>query len=149
MFGATVDRDFTRNFLISCGAHALLVAIAFLGGSFIMRVFNVNDEVEIIRSSVRVDVVGMPKFTVKELKAMQAEAVPKPEPIEVQGTKTEAKTESEDVIKKGDLVIEEKAPKKKPSFMNLVSDYSNKKVAPKEKKKGGSESDHYIEVYNY
>lgn len=109
------DREFTKNFLISCGVHLLLVLVAYLFGSSIMKVFNANNNVEIIRSSVRVDVVGMPKFTVKELKEMQAEPVAKAEP-EPEGAKAEvkAKDEAEDVIKKDDLVIEEKgAPKKK------------------------------------
>lgn len=135
----TVERDFTKNFLISCGAHALLVLIAYFGGSTLMKMFNVNDKVEIIRSSVRVDVVGMPKFTVKELKEIQAEPVAKPLP-EPEGAKAAAKVSEPDVIKKGDLVIKEKgapaASKKKSSFLNMISDYSNKKVAPSEKKKG-------------
>lgn len=133
----TADRDFNKNFLISCGAHVAFFLIAYVGGSAIVKIFNLNQNVEIIHSSVRVDVVGMPKFTVKELKAMQAEPVAKPEP-EPQGAKVEAKAETEDVIKKDDLVIEEKgeAPKKKPSFMNLVTDYSTKKVAPTERKQG-------------
>lgn len=139
MYSASADRDnFTKNFLISCGAHALLVLIAWFGGSTIMKLMNVNDNVEIIRSSVRVDVVGMPKFTVKELKAMQAEPVAKPEP-EPEGAKKEEKVTdtAEDVIKKDDLVIKEKGEtKKKSSFMNLVSDYSSKKVTATDKKKG-------------
>lgn len=137
----SADRDFNKNFLISCGAHVAFFLIAYVGGTAIVKIFNLNEKVEIIHSSVRVDVVGMPKFTVKELKAMQAEPVAKPEP-EPEGAKVEAKAETEDVIKKDDLVIEEKgpAPKKKPSFMNLVSDYSSKKVAPTERKQGTKNS---------
>lgn len=143
MSSSTLGQDnFAKNFLISCGAHALLVLIAWFGGSTIMQIMGVNDKVEIIRSSVRVDVVGMPKFTVKELKAMQAEPVAKPEP-EPQGAKVEVKPKetAEDVINKGDLVIQEKGEvKKKPSFLNLVSDYSSKKVSTTEKKKGAKAS---------
>jgi hypothetical protein len=110
MFSDTVmDRNFTKNFLVSCGVHALLVLIAYFGGSTILQVFKLNNNVEIIRASVRVDVVGMPKFTVKELKEMQAEPVAKPEP-EPEGAKVETKVKEEapDVIKKDDLVIQEK-----------------------------------------
>lgn len=136
MLDSTMDREFTKNFLISCGAHVLLVAFAFLGGQLVMSVFKSNNDVEIIRSAVRVDVVGMPKFTVQELKAMQ-EAERKAEAVEVQGKKEETKTETEDVIKKDDLVIQEEGKSKsKTSFMNLISDYSSKKVAKKENKKG-------------
>jgi len=136
-----MDRDFTKNFLISCGVHAFLVLLAYFAGSTILKIFNVNDNVEIIHSSVRVDIVGMPKFTVKELREMQAEPVAKPEP-EVQGAKAETKVQDEapDVIKKDDLVIQEKSNKKKTSFMNLITDYSSKKVAPSENKKGKQKS---------
>lgn len=136
------DREFNKNFLISCGVHAGLFLFAYIAGTSILKIFKSNDNVEIIHSSVRVDVVGMPKFTVKELKAMQAEPVAKPEP-EPQGAKVETKVEVEDVIKKDDLVIQEKAavvPKKKPSFMNLVTDYSSKKVSASDKKKGAKAS---------
>jgi TonB family protein len=142
MFSDTVmDRNFTKNFLVSCGVHALLVLIAYFGGSTILQVFKLNNNVEIIRASVRVDVVGMPKFTVKELKEMQAEPVAKPEP-EPEGAKVETKVKEEapDVIKKNDLVIQEKGEKKKSSFMNLISDYSSKKVAPSDRKKGTTKS---------
>ncbi len=68
MFSETMmDRDFTKNFLISCGVHALLLLFAYLAGSSLFNFFNTNNNVEIIQSSVRVDVVGMPKFTVQEL----------------------------------------------------------------------------------
>jgi outer membrane biosynthesis protein TonB len=142
MFSETMsDRDFTKNFLISVGVHVLLVLFAFLGSSAIMNVFKLNNNVEIIRSAVRVDVVGMPKFTIKELREMQAEPVAKPEP-EPEGAKveTKAKDETPDVIKKDDIVIQEKGAKKKSSFMNLITDYSSKKVAPSERKKGTSKS---------
>lgn len=128
------DRDFSKNFLISFGVHVLFFLLAFAGGKVISKVFS-NGDVEVIRSSVRVDVVGMPKFTVQELKKMQAEPVAPAEPEVAKGVKEETKTETPDVIKKDDLVIQEEG-KKKESFLNMLSDYSSKKVAPKEKKKG-------------
>ena len=128
MFGTLENRDFYRHFFISLGVHVLLILIAYLGGSVIVDVFHLNQNVEIIRASVRVDVVGMPKFTVQELKTIQAEAVPKAEP-EPKGEEVEkkAKIDSPDLIKKDDLVIQEKGEKKKSSFMSLISDYSSKK----------------------
>ena len=135
-----MDRNFAKNFLISCGAHVLLLIIAFLAGTTIAKIFD-NGNVEIIQAAVRVDVVGMPKFTIKELREMQAAPVAKAEP-EPQGAKVETKVEDEtpDEIKKDDLVIEEKGAKKKSSFMNLITDYSSKKVAPSERKKGTAKS---------
>lgn len=95
-----------------------------------------NNDVEIIRSSVRVDVVGMPKFTIQELKKMEAQPIVEKEPEVAKGVKEETKTETEDVIKKDDLVIQEKG-KKKASFLNILNDYSSKKVtAAKVEKKG-------------
>jgi colicin import membrane protein len=135
MFTGAFDREFNKNFLVSLGAHALLVLLSFAGGKLVTSVFN-NGDVEVIRASVRVDVVGMPKFTVQELKKMQAEPVPQNEPEIAKGSKVETKTETEDVIKKDDLVIQEEGKKKKSSFLNILNDYSAKKVAPKVREKG-------------
>ncbi len=128
------DRDFNKNFILSLGAHGLLVLLSFIGGEFIEKAFR-NNDIEIIRSSVRVDVVGMPKFTVQELKKMQAEPIVENEPEVAKGVKEETKTETEDVIKKDDLVIQEEG-KKKESFLNILNDYSSKKVTAKVEKKG-------------
>lgn len=105
-----------------------------MSGEFISKAFQSKD-VEIIRSSVRVDVVGMPKFTVQELKKMQAEPVIEKAPEVVQGAKEETKTQADDVIKKDDLVIQEEGKEKK-SFLNMLNNYSSKKVSPKAEKKG-------------
>lgn len=133
------QKDFNKSFLISLGMHILLVALALLGGQLMNKIFGSGD-VEIIRSAIRVDVVGMPKFTVQELKDLEQKAADLPkEPEIAKGEKVEAKPEVEDVIKKDDLVIQEvdkDKPKKKSSFLNVLSEYSNKKVAPKEQKKG-------------
>ena len=130
----TLDRDFNKNFLISLGAHVLIFALLLSGGELIKKIFKYND-VEIIRSSVRVDVVGMPKFTIQELKKMEAQPVVEAKPEEVKGKKEETKAEADDVIKKDDLVIQEQG-KKKASFLNLLNDYSSKKVSAKTEKKG-------------
>jgi colicin import membrane protein len=130
----SLDQDFNRNFLVSFGAHLVFFFLVFAGGEVITKVFRSKD-VEIITSSVRVDVVGMPKFTVQELKKMQAEPIAEAEPEVARGKTEETKTETVDVIKKDDLVIQEEG-KKKESFLNLLTDYSNKKVSAKVEKKG-------------
>ncbi|MCM2350091.1 MAG: cell envelope integrity protein TolA [Bacteriovoracaceae bacterium] len=138
MVKQSYDRDFNKNFLISFGVHVILLFLAFAGGELISKAFR-NNDVEVIRSSVRVDVVGMPKFTIQELKKMQAEPIaPTPEPQIAKGKAEETKTETEDIIKKDDLVIQEEGKKKKASFLNLLNDYSNKKVTAKVEKKGTS-----------
>jgi TonB family protein len=132
------DRDFNKKFLVSFGIHCLFFLLAFVGGEVVSRVFKSND-VEIIRSAVRVDVVGMPKFTIQELKKMEAQPVIEKEPEVAKGKKEETVTETEDVIKKDDLVIQEEGKKKaKASFLNMLNDYSSKKVSAKVEKKGNA-----------
>ncbi len=134
MNSETANQDFLKNFLISFGGHALLVLLSFAGTKVISTYFKTGD-IEIIKSAVRVDVVGMPKFTIQELKNMDPEVALKPAEELAQGKPEETKPEAEDVIKKDDLVIEESG-KKKNSFLNLINDYSKKKISPTDKKKG-------------
>ncbi len=137
MTGTDDSKDFNRSLVISFGCHVLIFFLSLATGKLISTIFKSND-VEIIRSSVRVDVVGMPKFTIQELRDMQKVAdLPKVEE-KAPGVKDETvvKTEAEDVIKKDDIVIQEEGKKKKASFLNLLSDYSNKKVTAKEQPKG-------------
>lgn len=135
MSSQTIDRDFAKNFGISLGVHLVFALIAFAGGEILTKVFP-NGDVEIIRSSVRVDVVGMPKFTIQELKKMEAQPLIEKEPEVAKGVKEETTPETEDVIKKDDLVIQEQG-KKKASFLNILKDASSQKVtATKVEKKG-------------
>lgn len=138
-----VDTDntpsFTKQFLVSCAVHGCLLLLAATVGKVVSTIWKTND-IEVIRSSVRVDVVGMPKFTIQELKEMEKNAVDLPkEPEAVKSPeKVEAKPETEDVIKKDDLVIQEQGKekeKKKTSFLNSLSDYAKKDVK-KDTKKG-------------
>lgn len=137
MFSDTDNQNFNKDFLVSLGVHSILLLLAFAGGEVMNKMFR-NNDVEIIRSSVRVDVVGMPKFTVQELKKMEAQPIVEAQPEVAKGVKEETKTETEDVIKKDDLVIEEATKKKKASFLNMINDYSSKKVTAKVEKKGES-----------
>lgn len=139
MFANTLDREFNKNFMISFGVHCLLLLLCLAGGQIVSKVFK-NNDVEVINASVRVDVVGMPKFTVQELKKMQAEPVIENEPEVAKGAKEETKKEAEDVINKDDLVIQEASKKKKASFLNMLNDYSNKKVTTKKVQEKGSQA---------
>jgi TonB family protein len=132
------EQNLSKNFIVSLVGHLAICLLAYGSGQLISKVFK-NNDIEVIRSSVRVDVVGMPKFTVQELKALEREPMKPAEPEEVKGVKEETvvKTEVQDVIKKDDLVIEEKGNEKtKKSFLNILNDYSSKKVTAKENKKG-------------
>lgn len=128
--------DFNKSFGISLTAHAVFIILAFLSGKIISKVFT-NNDVEIINSSIRVDVVGMPKFTVQELKALQREPIAPKEPEVAKGPKEEVVKATEDVIKKDDIVIQEKG-KPKTSFLSIINDASTKKVAPKAQTKGAA-----------
>jgi colicin import membrane protein len=135
VFSNSLDRDFSKNFGLSLGAHVIFFLLAFTGGKILSSVFP-NGDVEIIRASVRVDVVGMPKFTIQELKKMEARPLTEQEPKIAKGAQTEAKAEVEDVIKKDDLVIQEQR-KKKASFLNILNEASNQKVTAKKVDKKG------------
>ena len=129
----------SKSFLLSLGLHVAVVALAVVGSELIQKIFG-NNDIEIIRSSIRVDVVGMPKFTVQELKELEKKSaeIPK-EPEVAKGEKAPTKTDSEDVIKDGDLVIQEKGKeKKKSSFLSTLNEYSNKKIDKKNTKTGKS-----------
>jgi len=139
MFFLKEEDNFNKNLLLSAGVHVILFLFAFLFGKILQHTFKGSDNVEIIRASVRVDVVGMPKFTIKELRELERKQDMATQPEVVQGGKIETKKEEADVINKNDLVIEEKTKeKKKNSFMNIINDYSSKKLATKEQVKGES-----------
>lgn len=135
MLNTHLEQDIKKSFLISFGAHTLLLFLAVMTTKFLVGPSEKrNLEIEIIQSSVRVDVVGMPKFTVQELKEMQRNAAPiepeaKPEAAAPKVSEVAKVEVKEDIIKEGDLVIEQQ--KKKDDFKNLLSSYSSKKVERK------------------
>lgn len=99
---------------------AVVLLILILNYTMGLNLFDMKDssrKVEIIQSAVRVDVVGMPKLTVKELKEAVVETSVKGEEKEVQG-KEETSDESS-------------------SFSSFLNQYSQKKIdLPRAKKKG-------------
>lgn len=144
MYSDQLEQEkFWKNLGLSLGVHAAFIIIAVLVGKLSFSLFN-NDKVEIIHSSVRVDVVGMPKYTIQELKEIQKQIANDPVPQEAPAKGKEEvvtkKEEAPDVIKEGDLVIKEKdKDAKKKSLSNLLANYSDKKVKAKELKKGTRE----------
>lgn len=132
----------SKNFLLSLGLHVAVITVVALGSELIHKIFG-NNDIEIIRSSIRVDVVGMPKFTIQELRELEkksAEIPKEPEVAKGEKAPTKVDTDTEDVIKKDDLVIQEAGKeKKKKSFLSTLNEYSNKKIAKKETKTGKSQ----------
>jgi colicin import membrane protein len=86
-----------------------------------------SKDVEILKSSVRVDVVGMPKYTLQELKKMTMEDFQQQEPTFKEEPKEEVGGSEKVVFKK---------ETKKINVNNLLAGFSNRKInAPKVKKK--------------
>ena len=139
------QQKFWKNLGLSLVGHGLFILIALLVGKLSFSLFGGNEKIEIIRAAVRVDVVGMPKYTLQELKEIQKKIADDPiQPAEASKGAQEpvAKKEEpkEDVIKEGDLVIKEQdKTKKKSSLGSLLANYSDKKVKAKEVKQGSKE----------
>ena len=126
-----VDRSIKRLFIFSCLGHLGLVIFFFVGEKLNLISLSVleKENIRLAQASVRVDVVAMPKFTIKELKAMAEQEEVAPAPSEDNNV---AKVEEEK--DKGDEYLQEK---KKQDFMSMLKDISKKKVdqvkAPKKK----------------
>jgi len=111
---------FTNYFLVAIIIH--IVAFLCLYISHNIKLFNNPPEkVELIKSSVRVDVVAMPKFTVQELKKMKL--VPMSNKKEI---------EKNQKLKKEKIIEEKvKAATKKVNLNSLFGNLSKKDVVDK------------------
>jgi len=118
--------------------HITLIILAFLLQKITgLDLFHISKDaanLNIIQSSIRVDIVAMPKFTVQELKTMKIAPAESEHIIEVAPKPVKAKPIE---IKKDDIVIQKKV-KKKVDLSSLLSNLSKKKtqVNKKRKKKG-------------
>jgi colicin import membrane protein len=113
-----------KALLIHGGVLALLIILNLVGGISIFK--KSNQQLKVLEDVVRVDIVGMPKFTLEELKKMDvdlAKTAPEPE-VKVKETK--------EVIRKEDVVFEKKGKKK---FSDLLKKFSQRKVNKKKKQK--------------
>lgn len=110
------------------GHISLLVIFGVTRFIFDWNIFHNDDDkknIEIIQSSVRVDVVGLPKYTLKELKQMNLGASSKTEQDEIKTNTDTSKETSE---------IEFKKKSKKVDLSNILKNISNKNVAKKKSK---------------
>lgn len=107
--------------------HIALLCLSILF-SFVFKFkplkIEIKKDIDTIQTAVRVDVVGLPKHTLKELEKMDLAAAQS----EVDKT---IKNENNNETSK----IEFKKTKKKINMKNLLSRYSQKKVVKKQKKK--------------
>lgn len=126
-----------RSFYIHCAIALFTVA----GGKIVLTQQEKlrNENVELIRASVRVDMVAMPTHTLEELKAMTADDPPTPDPVkeEVKSepapeskpeVKEAAKENSKDDFQEAGKTEEEK----RQNFLTKLKQLSNKKL-PKKK----------------
>jgi TonB family protein len=121
-----------RSFAIHVTLIVLVVIVSYFQWSQGEKQRRLN--VKLVQSSVRVDVVAMPKKTFQELKALQEMGQTgsvEAEPVKAEPVKKEAAPES------GNEFIKEK---KKVSFQDMLKQYSNDKVEkskPSKKAKKG------------
>ncbi len=108
--------------------HCLLVVIAVVSTKLMFwNQENVRKtNLKLIESSVRVDMVAMPKFTIKELKTMDlgSEGEPEPTPKPLEKVKPIVDSKGPKFLKK----------KKKVNFMDMMKNLSKKKVVKSKKK---------------
>lgn len=126
--------EFKSSIMLAVALHLFLIMIAVIVGRVVQNKFQPDAAMEILRASVRVDVVGMPKYTLQELKAME---LPSESPSETPAPQEATKTEvTEAPPKPDDLVIPDEKKSTK-SFSNFLQEYSSKKVKTSTKTKPG------------
>jgi len=100
--------------------HVILISITFgISSLFDLNLFKIDikpSQVKVIQSSVRVDIVSMPKLTVQELKKMKNNPVEKI----IKGSEVK-KTSKDDIINPGDIIVK---VKKKINLKDLLSNLS-------------------------
>lgn len=126
-----------RSFYIHCA----IAMLTLVGGKIVITSAQKlrNENLELIKSSVRVDMVAMPTQTLEELKAMTPDQAATPEPVKEE-IKSEPAPESKPEVKeavkensKDDFQEAGKAVEdKRQSFLTKLKQLSNKKL-PKKK----------------
>lgn len=129
--------DLKSSLMLALALHCMILMIVFIVARILVPTVDPNAPLEILKASVRVDVVGMPKMTVQELKNLEANSTPPvadPKPVEASKTKA-----PEEVIKPDDVVMPEVAKEKPKALSSLLADYSSKKVPVKQVAKNGQD----------
>lgn len=119
------SQEFYRGLIKSTALHAL-VLILFISLRLISpaKTEDKKNSVTIIKSSVRVDVVGMPKHTLQELKRMTMENV---------NAADSSPTKANDSGGSDDVTFDKKS--KKVDLSNLLGSFSKRKVNVKKTKR--------------
>jgi len=109
------------------GLH-ILILLLFISVNYILDInpvkIAIKKEVEMVQTAVRVDLVGLPRHTLKELEKIDLAAVQKDDTPEEKNTQNNETSE-----------VEFKKVKKKIDMKSLLSGYSEKKVVQKKQRK--------------
>ena len=125
--------DYKASFMLAIAFHLALVLLGFI---FSLFTTSSQDDaaLEILKASVRVDIVGMPKMTIAELKKLDLPSEVPAEPIAEAPKSQEVETQAE--IKPDDVVMPSQEKPKK-ALSSFLQSYSSKKVDVKPSQKTG------------
>ena len=106
-----------KAIVVHCSIIALLVGIDFLFELDLLKTKKEPTDLKVIESAVRVDIVGLPKFTLQELEKMD---LAEPQAVEEKEENLKPVNETSE--------IEFKKKAKKLNLGNLLKDFSSKKI---------------------
>lgn len=132
--------DFKSGLMLSVALHIFLLIIAFIVARILVPSSPKDAALEMMKASVRVDVVGMPKMTVQELRELQANIPKNPPAAEVKPAEEKKPEVTEAPPKPDDVVMPEEGKVAKKSLSDMLANYSKKNVVAKKEKKGSKDS---------
>ncbi len=119
--------------MLAIALHIGIILIGFVFSLF-LKPSNDNAALEILKASVRVDIVGMPKMTIEELKRLDLPSEVPQEPSAEAPAPKEVESQAE--VKPDDVVMPaDNKPKK--ALSSFLQSYSSKKVDIKPTTKTG------------
>jgi TonB family protein len=127
--------DFKSSFMLAIALHICLLLLGFVI-SLIFKPSSDDAALEILKASVRVDIVGMPKMTIEELKRLELPSEVPQEPGPQEQAAQEKEVDSQAEVKADDVVMPSETKPKK-ALSSFLQSYSSKKVEVKSPSKNG------------
>lgn len=127
--------DFKSSFMLAIALHLCLLLLGFVI-SLIFKPYSNDAALEIIKASVRVDIVGMPKMTIEELKRLELPSEVSQVTSPQEQAAPEKEVESQAEVKPDDVVMPSETKPKK-ALSSFLQSYSSKKVEVKSPSKNG------------
>lgn len=140
-----IQDESLKSFVIkSLGGHVAIFALIFALGAVFQFTTNslIDENLTLVEAAVRVDVVAMPKMTIKELQSLQKDTA-KPEAVAAPARKEVAPIE--EVVKVADdskAPVLEKATAKPRAVSDILKEAAQRRkqeAAPKDATGGGSD----------